>query len=109
METKTQKEVNGGEFLISESSPDKIFTPEDFSEEQLMMKEAVIEFIDREVWPNKERFEKKDYALTESLMKKAGELGFLSIPVPENYGGMGMGFVSTMLVCDYISGATGSL
>jgi len=42
-------------------------------------------------------------------MKKAGELGFLSIPVPENYGGMGMGFVSTMLVCDYISGATGSL
>ena len=109
METKTQKEVNGGEFLISESSPDQIFTPEDFSEEQLMMKEAVIEFIDREVWPNKERFEKKDYALTESLMKKAGELGFLSIPVPENYGGMGMGFVSTMLVCDYISGATGSL
>jgi alkylation response protein AidB-like acyl-CoA dehydrogenase len=42
-------------------------------------------------------------------MKKAGELGFLSIPVPENYGGMGMGFVSTMLVCDYISGASGSL
>jgi len=41
METKTQKEVNGGEFLISESSPDQIFTPEDFSEEQLMMKEAV--------------------------------------------------------------------
>ena len=74
-----------------------------------MMKEAVIEFIDREVWPHKERFEKKDYAFTESLMKKAGELGFLSIPVPENYGGMGMGFVSTMLVCDYISGATGSL
>ena len=67
-----------------------------------MMKEAVIEFIEREVWPNKERFEKKDYAFTESLMKKAGELGFLGIPVPENYGGMGMGFVSTMLVCDYI-------
>jgi len=80
METKTQKEVNGGEFLISESSPDQIFTPEDFSEEQLMMKEAVIEFIDREVWPNKERFEKKDYALTESLMKKAGELGFFKHP-----------------------------
>ena len=109
METKSQNEVNGGSFLISKIDPDQVFTPEDFSEEQRMMKEAVIEFIDREVWPHKERFEKKDYAFTESLMKKAGDLGFLSIPVPENYGGMGMGFVSTMLVCDYISGATGSL
>ena len=109
METKSQNEVNGGSFLISKIEPDQVFTPEDFSEEQRMMKEAVIEFIDREVWPHKERFEKKDYAFTESLMKKAGELGFLSIPVPENYGGMGMGFVSTMLVCDYISGASGSL
>ena len=109
METKSQKEVNGGSFLISKIDQDQVFTPEDFSDEQRMMKEAVIEFIEREVWPNKERFEKKDYAFTESLMKKAGELGFLGIPVPENYGGMGMGFVSTMLVCDYISGATGSL
>lgn len=109
METKSQNEVNRGSFLISKIDPDQVFTPEDFSEEQGMMKEAVIEFIDREVWPHKERFEKKDYAFTESLMKKAGELGFLSIPVPENYGGMGMGFVSTMLVCDYISGASGSL
>ena len=109
METKSQKEVNGGSFLISKIDPDQVFTPEDFSDEQRMMKEAVIEFIEREVWPHKERFEKKDYAFTESLMKKAGELGFLGIPVPENYGGMGMGFVSTMLVCDYISGATGSL
>jgi len=109
METKSQNEVNGGSFLISKIDPDQVFTPEDFSEEQRMMKEAVIEFIDREVWPHKERFEKKDYAFTESLMKKAGELGFLSIPVPENYGGMGMGFVSTILVCDYISGASGSL
>ena len=103
------KETNGGDFLISKTDPNEIFTPEDFSEEQIMMKESVIEFVDREVWPNKPRFEKKDYALTESLMKKAGELGFLSIPVPENYGGMGMGFVSTMLVCDYISGASGSI
>jgi len=109
MEKIIRNEVTGGIFLISETKPEDIFTPEDFSEEQIMMKEAVIEFVDREVWPNKERFEQKDYALTETLMKKAGELGFLGIPVPENYGGMEMGFVSTMLVCDYISGATGSL
>ena len=73
------------------------------------MKAAVKEFIDREVWPHKERFEKKDYELTKTLMEKAGELGFLGISVPEEYGGLGMGFVSAMLVCDYISGATGSL
>ena len=73
-----------------------------------MMRDSVIEFVDKELWPNKERFEKKDYALTEEVMKKAGDLGYLSIAVPEAYGGMGMGFTNTVLVCDYISGATGS-
>ena len=91
METKAQNDVTGGVFLLSKTNPAQVFTPEDFNEEQQLMKASVIEFIDREVWPYKERFEKKDYAFTEALMKKAGELGFLSIPVPENYGGMGMG------------------
>jgi alkylation response protein AidB-like acyl-CoA dehydrogenase len=74
-----------------------------------MMRDSVKEFIDKEVWPHKERFEKKDYKFTEETMRKAGELGFLGIAVPEEYGGLGMGFVSTMLVCDYFSGASGSL
>jgi alkylation response protein AidB-like acyl-CoA dehydrogenase len=72
-----------------------------------MMRDAVKEFIDREVWPNKHRFEQKDYDFTFELMRKAGELGFLGVGVPEAYGGLEMGFVSTMLVCDYFSGATG--
>ncbi|WNH13223.1 acyl-CoA dehydrogenase family protein [Thalassobellus suaedae] len=100
--------LRGGQFLVKETNCEDIFTPEDFNEEQLMMKEAVTEFVDRELWPNKARFEAKDYALTESCMQKAGEMGFLSVSVPVEYGGMGMGFVDTMLVCDYISGATGS-
>ncbi len=100
--------LRGGQFLVKETACEDIFTPEDFNEEQLMMKEAVTEFVDREIWPNKPRFEAKDYELTESCMRQAGELGFLGVSVPEEYGGMGMGFVSTMLVCDYISGATGS-
>ncbi|AUS04206.1 acyl-CoA dehydrogenase family protein [Pseudotamlana carrageenivorans] len=100
--------LRGGQFLVKEMNCEDIFTPEDFNEDQLMMKEAVTEFIDREVWPKKAQFEQKDYALTESCMRKAADLGFLSISVPEAYGGMGMGFVDTMLVCDYISGATGS-
>ena len=110
MSTEINKDIlRGGQFLVKETACEDIFTPEDFSEEQTMMKESVQEFIDREVWPQKERFEKKDYALTEELMRKAGEFGFLGVAVPEEYDGLGMGFVSTMLVCDYISGATGSL
>ncbi len=100
--------IRGGQFLIKETKCEDIFTPEDFNEEQIMMRDSAIEFVDKELWPNKERFEKKDYALTESIMKKAGELGYLSIAVPQEYGGMGMGFINTVLVCDYISGATGS-
>ncbi|UOX32931.1 acyl-CoA dehydrogenase family protein [Flavobacterium sediminilitoris] len=100
--------IRGGQFLVKETKCEDIFTPEDFSEEQKLMKDSVIEFVDKELWPNKERFEKKDYALTEEVMRKAGDLGFLSISVPEAYGGMGMGFTNTVLVCDYISGATGS-
>jgi len=101
--------IKGGEFLIKEIKSEEIFISEEFNEEQKMMKDAVIEFIDREVWPLKERFESKDYALTEEVMRKAGEMGFLGVSIPEEYGGIGMGFVSTMLVTDYISSATGSL
>ncbi|VAW25797.1 Long chain acyl-CoA dehydrogenase [fadN-fadA-fadE operon], partial [hydrothermal vent metagenome] len=98
-----------GEFLIKEIKSEDIFVSEEFNEEQKMMKEAVQDFINREVWPLKDRFESKDYALTEEVMRKAGEMGFLGVSIPEEYGGIGMGFVSTMLVTDYISAATGSL
>lgn len=105
-----QKSISiGGCFIIKESNPNEIFTPEDFTEEHKMMKDSVIEFVDREIVPKKQRFEKKDYKLTEETMSKIGELGFLGVSVPEQYGGLGMGFVSTMLVCDYISGASGSI
>jgi len=100
--------TRGGQFLVKETKCEDVFTPEDFSEEQIMMRDSVKEFVDKEIWPNKNRFEAKDYAFTEEIMKKAGEMGFLSVAVPSEYGGMGMGFVDTCLVCDYISGATGS-
>ena len=98
----------GGGFIVKETEASTVFTPEDFSEEQLMMKESVQEFVDRDIVPNRERFEKKDYDLTRDIMAKAGGLGFLGVAVPEAYNGLGMPFTSTMLVCDYISGANGS-
>ncbi len=106
IETKT---LDGGEFLVKEITANEIFSIEELSEEQKMLRDSAKEFIDKEVVPNKERFEKKDYAYTEEVMRKIGEMGFLGIAVPEAYGGLGMGFVTTMLACDYISGTTGSL
>ena len=108
-ETENKEILRGGQFLVKDTDCNEIFTPEDFTEEQQMMKDSVKEFVDREIWPNKEEFEKKNYSLTEEIMRKAGELGFLGVAVPEEFEGLGMGFVSTMLVCDYISGATGSI
>jgi len=108
METSKKELLRGGQFLVKETNCEDVFTPEDFTEEQTMMKEAVMEFNDREIIPHKTRFEAKDYALTEEVMRKAGELGFLGVAVPEAYDGLGMGFVSTVLTCDYISSGTGS-
>jgi len=71
MEKVAIKEINGGDFLISKTDPNEIFTPEDFSEEQIMMKESVIEFVDREVWPNKPRFEKKRLCLNRIINEKS--------------------------------------
>lgn len=109
METTTKKNIKGGEFIIRAQSWEDIFTPEDFSEEQLMMANACTEFIDKEVLPQRHRFEEKDYEFTLEIMKKLGELGMLGISVPEEYGGLGMGFTTSMLVCDRISGISGSL
>ena len=109
MTTQEKKNtLRGGQFLVKQTDCNDVFTPEDFSEEQRMMKEAVMEFNDREIIVHRERFEAKDFALTEEVMRKAGALGFLSVAVPEKFGGLGMGFVSTVLTCDYISSGTGS-
>lgn len=103
------KIVKGGEFLIKETPANEIFSLEELNEEQKMLRDSIKEFIDREVIPNRERFEHKDYALTEEVMRKLGEMGVLGIAVPEEYGGLGMGFITTMLACDVASGANGSV
>ena len=100
--------IKGGEFLIRDQESKDIFIPEDFTEEQKMMASATTDFVGKELDPYRERFEKKDYKLTEECMKKAGELGLLGISVPEEYGGMGMPFNTSVLICDKISGANGS-
>lgn len=101
--------LKGGEFLVKDIEAKEVFIREEFGEEQKMMFDATHEFIEREVRPNLMRFEEKDYALVESLMRKAGELGLLGVNVPEKYEGLGMGFNTGMLICEEISSLTGSL
>ncbi len=98
----------GADFVIKDYTSKDIFTLDDLSEEQRMMADAATEFSDREMLPVKPRFEHHDYDLVLSLMKKSGEMGFLSVGIPEQYNGLGMDFVSAMLVCDRLSGVTGS-
>ena len=100
--------IKGGEFLIKNQEAKDVFIPEEFGEDQLMMASATKEFVEKELDPHREQFEKKDYQLTEDCMKKAGELGLLGISVPSEYGGMGMPFNTSVLICDKISGANGS-
>lgn len=103
------KKLKGGEFIIKDSTYKDIFSIEDLNEEQKMMRDSIKEFVDREIVPHHNRFEDSDYELTHEVMKKAGELGFLGISVPEEYDGLGMNFTSSVLATDFISGATGSM
>ncbi len=101
--------LKGGEFLIKETQAQDIFIREEFGEDQKMMLESTQDFNEREIRPVLKRFEEKEYALVESLMRKAGELGLLGVNVPEKYEGLGMGFNTGMLICEEISSLTGSI
>ena len=101
--------LKGGAFLIQETEAKDIFIRSEFGEDQKMMLSATEDFNEREIRPVMMRFEEKDYALVESLMRKAGELGLLGINVPEKYEGLGMGFNTGMLICEEISSLTGSI
>ncbi len=99
--------IKGGEFLIRETEAKDIFIPEEFSEEQKMMAQATQDFVEHEVKPLVERLEKGEYDLGATLLKKAGDLGLLGISIPEEYGGLGMNFNTSILIADVL-GAAGS-
>ena len=101
--------LKGGGFLVSSTDCNKVFTLEDFNEDSKMMLEATKEFVNKEIIPNIFEFENKNYALTEEIMKKAGQLGILGINIPEEYGGLGMDLNTSMLICGEISSYSGSV
>jgi alkylation response protein AidB-like acyl-CoA dehydrogenase len=91
------KAITGGEFLVRRTNASDIFIPEEWSEEQLMMKKMCEDFVDQEIVPKLDAIDHQEPGLMESIMDKAGELGLLGITVPEELGGMGMDFKTSML------------
>ena len=104
METKTGSLLKGGEWLIKESNPFETFTPEDYTEEQLMVRDMCIQFLQTEVIPIADRIDKMEPGLMPSLMEKAGEQGLLGASVPEELGGLGKDFVTSTLVSEGLGG-----
>ncbi|CAG7579776.1 MAG: putative acyl-CoA dehydrogenase [uncultured marine phage] len=96
--------MNGGEYLIKDTSFEDVFIPEEFNEEQKMIEETCKIFIEQEVYPNLDKIDNMEEGFMQSLLDKAGELGILSISIPEQYGGMGADFLTSMLSTE----ATGS-
>lgn len=108
METVADKKkaIKGGEFVVRETTSDEIFIPEEFTEEQKMMAQATNDFVEMEVHPKIEEIDgMKNPELIPGILKKAGELGLLGVSIPEEYGGLGMSFNTSMLIADVVGSA----
>src|SRR5438045_184414 len=101
-ETKSKTVLKGGEWLVKESSPFDTFIPENFSEEQTMIRDMCNQFIDTEVLPIIDRIDNMEPGLMKSLVQKAGEQGLLATSFPEEYGGLGKDFVTSTIVNEYL-------
>ncbi|RZK59990.1 MAG: acyl-CoA dehydrogenase [Pedobacter sp.] len=100
METTDKKTIKGGEFLITETTYQDVFIPEEFDEEQRMIAQTCRDFLTQEINPILDRIDTQEEGLMPSLMDKAGELGILGVSIPEEYGGFGKNFNTSMLVAD---------
>jgi alkylation response protein AidB-like acyl-CoA dehydrogenase len=95
--------ISGGSFLLETRSPDEVFTPEDFTEQHQLIGQTAEEFAQKEIVPNIEKMEHKDFSVTRALLKKAGELGLSSAEIPEAYGGLEMDKVTAAVIADHIA------
>lgn len=93
----------GGRFIIEDSKPEAVVTPEDFTEEQRLMQDAALQFLETELVPRDAEIESLNYELTVELMRKAGELGLLGADIPEAYDGIGLDKVSTTLLAETLA------
>ena len=99
---ENRKLLKSGEFLVEEIKAKDIFIREEFGEEPRMIAQTCQDFLETEVYPNKDKVEKMDRELMKSMLKKSGELGLMGISVSEEYGGFGQNFVTQMLTAETI-------
>ncbi len=102
MSTENNKPIKGGEFLIRSTQPNEIFTPEEWTEEHQMIAQMCDDFINQEVYPVIDRIDAMEEGLMVSLLDKAGELGMLGMSVPEDLGGMGVDFKTSLLATEHL-------
>jgi alkylation response protein AidB-like acyl-CoA dehydrogenase len=99
-----RKVLRGGSFILEDHRPEDIFTPEDLSDELRMIGQTAAEFAEKEVVPLDAEIESKSYDVHRSLLRKAGELGLLSIDIPEQYGGAGLDLLASLVASENLSG-----
>jgi len=101
-EVKTKAVLKGAEWMVTESSPYDTFIPENFSEEQQMIRDMCSQFLDAEVLPILDRIDAQEPGLMKSLLVKAGEQGLLATSFPEEYGGLGKDFATSTIINEYL-------
>ena len=104
MEVTQQASLKGGEFIIKPTDAQSVFTPADFTEEQNMMHQTCIDFVQTEVTPLLERLDNHEEGLMRGLMEKAGQLGLFGVSVPEQFGGLDMDFPTALRVTEGVGG-----
>jgi alkylation response protein AidB-like acyl-CoA dehydrogenase len=102
METTVNKTLKGGEWLIKESDPDNTFIPEEFSEEQKMIRDMCDQFLDTEIFTILDRIDNLEPGLMRSLVEKSGQQGLMATSFPGEYGGLEKDFVTSTIVSDYL-------
>ncbi|MDP4114045.1 MAG: acyl-CoA dehydrogenase family protein [Bacillota bacterium] len=107
MSKQTDKVIKGGSFLIEDISFQRVFTPEDYTDEQKMIAKVTEDFIEKEVMPQVEYIENHEFDRSVKLLKQAGELGLLCADVPEEYGGLGLDKISSSLITEKLARAGG--
>jgi alkylation response protein AidB-like acyl-CoA dehydrogenase len=103
MTATSESTVKGGAWLIEETDPATVMTPEKITDEHKLIQQTAAEFIKGEVVPANERLEKKDWALQKELIKKCGSLGLFGTNIPEAYGGVDLDKIATLLVSEEIA------
>lgn len=93
----------GGSFLLTETLPADVFTPEDFNDEQRLIAQTARDFAEREIIPQQNRLEEKDWNLSRQLIHKLGEIGFLGIGVPTAYGGSELDMISSLIAAEELA------